>query len=201
MARDADLTRQRIMEAALEEFSDKGRAGARVESIAQRAGVSVRMLYVYFGNKDGLYEAVLREHVTQRASALSDVSVPLTDFAPRHYAELRRDETFVRLVMWEGLTTSAAHPPVSEEERSERYAEVLDYLKGRRDAGELDPSLDTEMALLAVIALASFPSAFGQIVHMATGLRPTDPAFVERYEAFLRDFAHRLAPRAPASQE
>jgi len=201
VARDADLTRQRIMEAALEEFSDKGRAGARVESIALRAGVSVRMLYVYFGNKDGLYEAVLHDHVTQRASALSDPSVPLSHFAPRHFAELRRDETFVRLVMWEALTTSATVPPVNEEERSGRYAELLDYLKGRRDEGELDPSLDTEMALLAVLALASFPSAFGQIVHMATGLRPDDPAFVERYETFLRDLAHRLAPPAPPRQE
>ncbi|MFI8794116.1 TetR/AcrR family transcriptional regulator [Streptomyces sp. NPDC055105] len=189
------------MEAALAEFADKGRAGARVESIAQCAGVSVRMLYVYFGNKDQLYEAVLREHVAQRASALSDASVPLSDFAPRHFAELRRDETFVRLVMWEGLTTSATHPPVNKEERSERYAEFLDYLKGRRDAGELDPSLDTEMALVAVLALASFPSAFGHIVHMATGLRPTDPAFTERYETFLRDLAHRLAPPTPPCQE
>jgi AcrR family transcriptional regulator len=189
------------MEAALEEFSDKGHAGALVESIAQRAGVSVRMLYVHFGNKDGLYEAVLHEHVTQRASALSDMSAPLSDFASRHFAELRRDEAFTRLVMWEGLTASATRPPGSEEERSRRYAEILDYLKGRRDAGELDPSLDTEMALLAVIALASFPFAFGQIVHMATGLRPTDPAFIERYETFLRDLAHRLAPPTPPRQK
>ncbi|MEV4453822.1 TetR/AcrR family transcriptional regulator [Streptomyces mirabilis] len=194
MARDADLTRQRIMEAALEEFSEKGLAGARVESIAQRAGVSVRMLYVHFRNKDGLYEAVLHQHVAQRASALSDTSMPLPDFVPRHFTGLRHDEIFVRLVMWEALAGSDAQAAMSEEERSERYAKTLDYLKARGEAGELDPSLDTEMTLLAVIALASFPSAFGQIVRMVTGLRSDDPAFVERYETFLRDLAQRLAP-------
>jgi hypothetical protein len=36
------------------------------------------------------------------------------------------------------------------------------------------------MTLLAVLALASFPSAFGQIVRMVTGLRSDDPAFAER---------------------
>ncbi|MFD3590940.1 TetR/AcrR family transcriptional regulator [Streptomyces sp. NPDC058683] len=194
MARDADLTRQRIMEAALDEFSEKGLAGARVESIAQRAGISVRMLYVHFRNKDGLYDAVLRQHVAQRASALSDPSLPLPDFVPRHFDSLRHDEIFVRLVMWEALTGSAAQPAMNEGERSERYAETLGYLKARRDAGELDPSLDTGMTLVAVLALASFPSAFGHIVRMVTGLRSDDPAFVERYETFLRDLAVRLAP-------
>ncbi|MGW0950153.1 TetR/AcrR family transcriptional regulator [Streptomyces sp. NPDC002623] len=200
MARDADLTRQRIMEAALDEFSEKGLAGARVESIAQRAGVSVRMLYVHFRNKDGLYEAVLRRHVAARASALSDTSMPLPDFVPRHFTGLRHDEIFVRLVMWEALTGSDAHPVMNEGERSESYTKTLGYLAARRDAGELDPSLDTEMTLLAVIALASFPPAFGQIVRMVTGLRPDDPAFVERYETFLRDLAQRLAPASPPCQ-
>ncbi|MFG2961525.1 TetR/AcrR family transcriptional regulator [Streptomyces sp. NPDC048291] len=200
MARDADVTRQRIMKAALEEFSGKGRAGARVESIARQAGVSVRMLYVHFGSKDGLYETVLREHIARRTEELSDISVPLTDFIPRHFTGLRQNETFVRLAMWEGLASSGAQPPRSEEERSLRYSEILSYLITRQAAGDLDPSLDTEMTLLAVIALASFPSAFGQLVHMATGLRADDPVFIERYETFLRGLANRLAPPAPPDQ-
>jgi len=57
--RDPERTRERILEAALFEFSDKGLEGARVDEIARRAGSNKRMLYHYFGNKDELFRAVL----------------------------------------------------------------------------------------------------------------------------------------------
>ena len=57
--RDPEAVRQRILSAALAEFSEKGLGGARVDIIAQRAGANKRMLYHYFGNKDDLFLAVL----------------------------------------------------------------------------------------------------------------------------------------------
>ena len=59
--RDAEATRRRILEAAKVEFADKGLSGARVDRIAERADINKRMLYVYFGNKDDLFLAVLEE--------------------------------------------------------------------------------------------------------------------------------------------
>src|SRR5579875_799704 len=52
-------TRRSILEAATAEFAGKGLAGARVDEIAERAGVSKRMLYHYFGNKEALWLEVL----------------------------------------------------------------------------------------------------------------------------------------------
>jgi AcrR family transcriptional regulator len=60
--RNADGTRQRILQAAIREFSAAGYSGARVDAICKRARSNPRMLYHYFGDKDGLYVAVL-EHV------------------------------------------------------------------------------------------------------------------------------------------
>ncbi|MBT3536704.1 MAG: TetR family transcriptional regulator [Rhodospirillaceae bacterium] len=57
--RDPEAARQRILAAALAEFSEKGLGGARVDVIAKRAGANKRMLYHYFGNKDDLFLAVL----------------------------------------------------------------------------------------------------------------------------------------------
>ncbi|MBT6587861.1 MAG: helix-turn-helix transcriptional regulator, partial [Rhodospirillaceae bacterium] len=57
--RDPDAAKERILQAALAEFSDKGLGGARVDVIARRADVNKRMLYHYFGNKDDLFLAVL----------------------------------------------------------------------------------------------------------------------------------------------
>lgn len=57
--RDPERTRAAILAAATEEFAAKGIGGARVDSIAQRAGANKRMLYHYFGDKEGLYISVL----------------------------------------------------------------------------------------------------------------------------------------------
>ena len=48
-----------ILEAATAEFTSKGLDGARIDEIARRSGVNKRMIYHYFGDKDGLYLAVL----------------------------------------------------------------------------------------------------------------------------------------------
>ena len=57
--RDPEATRDRILRAAVSEFSEKGLGGARVDEIAERAGANKRMLYHYFGNKEDLFLAAL----------------------------------------------------------------------------------------------------------------------------------------------
>src|SRR5438045_3326063 len=56
--RDPERTRAVILNAAIAEFTSKGLSGARIDRIAKRAGVNKRMIYYYFGNKEGLYVAV-----------------------------------------------------------------------------------------------------------------------------------------------
>ncbi len=57
--RDPERTRERVLRAAVAEFSAKGLGGARVDEIAARAKANKRMLYHYFGNKEALYLAAL----------------------------------------------------------------------------------------------------------------------------------------------
>ncbi|MBC7939247.1 MAG: TetR family transcriptional regulator [Chitinophagaceae bacterium] len=59
--RDADRTRQEILVAAMSEFAEKGLGGARIDAIAERAGVNKRLLYYYWGSKDSLFLAVLEQ--------------------------------------------------------------------------------------------------------------------------------------------
>ena len=54
-ARDADLTRKRILSAATAEFGRKGLGGARVDEIARRSKSNQRMIYHYFGSKELLF--------------------------------------------------------------------------------------------------------------------------------------------------
>ena len=55
----ADQTRARILDAAVQQFSVNGLAGARTEQIADAAGVNKALLYYYFKSKEALYAAAL----------------------------------------------------------------------------------------------------------------------------------------------
>jgi TetR/AcrR family transcriptional regulator len=57
--RDPVATRRKLLTAARREFANSGLAGARVDEIADRAGVNKQLVYHYFGDKDALYPAVL----------------------------------------------------------------------------------------------------------------------------------------------
>jgi TetR/AcrR family transcriptional regulator len=57
--RDPAATRKKLLTAARREFASRGLAGARVDDIAERAGVNKQLVYHYFGDKDALYLAVL----------------------------------------------------------------------------------------------------------------------------------------------
>ena len=67
--RDPDRTRASILEAATREFARHGLGGARVDRIAERAGANKRMLYYYFGDKDGVFLAALERSYAQIRSA------------------------------------------------------------------------------------------------------------------------------------
>lgn len=59
LQRDAARTQAEILEVATAYFADVGYSGARVDEIAARTSTTKRMIYYYFGNKEGLYMAVL----------------------------------------------------------------------------------------------------------------------------------------------
>ncbi|HSV19871.1 MAG TPA: TetR/AcrR family transcriptional regulator [Casimicrobiaceae bacterium] len=76
--RDSERTKAAILDAATSEFARHGPGGARVDRIALRARTNKRMLYYYFGSKEGLFLAVLeatyaRIRAAERGLSLLDV--------------------------------------------------------------------------------------------------------------------------------
>lgn len=60
--RDAEAAKAAILAAAVREFTEKGLAGARMETVAQGAEVAKGLVFHHFGSKEGLWVAAL-EHV------------------------------------------------------------------------------------------------------------------------------------------
>jgi TetR/AcrR family transcriptional regulator len=63
--RDAEVTRQQILDAAEWEFSRHGLNGARLSAIARRAQITTAMIHYYFEHKEGLYKAVLQRPLAE----------------------------------------------------------------------------------------------------------------------------------------
>jgi TetR/AcrR family transcriptional regulator len=74
-AHDRNRTRETILTQATAEFASKGYDGARVDSIAERCGLSKNMLYHYFGSKDGLFVAVLERTYEILRARQADLSL------------------------------------------------------------------------------------------------------------------------------
>jgi len=110
----ASATRQRILDAALAEFAEKGMAGARVDEIAARASANKRMLYAHFGSKEELWLTVLEAaYIAKRGEerALSvDSLAPAEAMARLVSFNLRytsRHPEFVALLNQENLHRAA----------------------------------------------------------------------------------------------
>src|ERR1700729_3608573 len=88
--RDADRSRQALLDAALEEFSRRGFAGARVADIARRAGVNKQLINYYFGSKEGLYLALQRAWL-EREESFAAPEVPLPDLMVRYLLDALAD--------------------------------------------------------------------------------------------------------------
>lgn len=107
---DPERTQANILEVAEAEFGEKGLAGARIDEIAAATKTSKRMIYYYFGSKEGLYLAVLEE--SYRRTRDIESQLHLQDLEPEQ--ALRRlvaftfdhhlaHENYIRLVMSENI--------------------------------------------------------------------------------------------------
>lgn len=111
---DPARTMAGILEVATTEFAAKGLSGARIDAIAAATRTSKRMIYYYFGSKEGLYVAVLEE--AYRRMRQIEAAQHLEDLAPE--AALRRlveftfdhhsgNPDYIRLVMTENMERGA----------------------------------------------------------------------------------------------
>ncbi|HSU04528.1 MAG TPA: TetR/AcrR family transcriptional regulator [Acetobacteraceae bacterium] len=108
--RDAEATKQDILAVATAEFAENGLSGARVDAIAARTRTTKRMIYYYFGSKEGLYVAVLEKAYADIRSV--EQHLDLTQLGPaealRRLVEFTFDyqeshPDFIRLVAIENI--------------------------------------------------------------------------------------------------
>jgi TetR/AcrR family transcriptional regulator len=196
--RDPERTKARILEAAIEEFSAKGFAGARVAEIAARAGVNQQLLAYYFDGKEGLYRELGRRWRAHEAQAFP---------AEASFAELIKHYVRAsvapglggRMLAWEGLADTGSDPDeTAAGERDARLRQEVEQLRERQNAGELDDRIDPAALLLIGMSAANALAVYPQIARAVFGADGSSPELVERYAEALGRLIEGLgSPTAP----
>ncbi len=191
--RNPGRSRERILSAALKEFSAKGFAGARVDAIARRANINKRMLYHYFGDKEELFRAVLRRKISQRQAWADGLSGEPEETLPFWFEAACKDADWVRLFQWEALEGNW-QKVIDEKERLEASARGLQRIRLRQARGLISAELDPRHVMLTMRSLTMFPVAFPQLTRLITGQSVFDPKFQQERMEFLKKIAAILRP-------
>lgn len=185
----ADGTRERILAAALDLFSERSFEGASTRLIARRARVQQPMLSYHFGNKEDLWRAAagqvfedLARSLTERLAGLRGVD----------------DETVAKLVVADFVRFSADHPQlhriIMQECKSEGdrlgwlvehhirplYARAMTLLRPLVEAGKVRDIPDAHLYYLLTGAVATI-FVLAPECRLLTGIDPVDPTEVERH--------------------
>ncbi|MWB77160.1 TetR family transcriptional regulator [Pseudooceanicola sp. 216_PA32_1] len=205
-AKNTAETRERILLSAIEHFAQGGFNGAKTEAISRDADVGNRMIYHYFGDKEGLYVAAL-DHVLGglRMEELKlDLSVtpPLDglltmfDFTSGHF---ERHPELVRLLSAENLMGAAylrkseATPMVA----SPVVGQIRDLLRRGEAEGSVRAGLDPLHVYVMMVALSYFHLSNAPTLSAIWNQDLTDSAWRAEHRRLSRDMLRTfLAPTA-----
>jgi len=166
-AAKAAARRDAILTAALDEFSAKGFASARLDDVAQRAGVAKGTIYLHFRDKEALFQELIRSTLVPlvgRLETIGEIDLPTRTLVER-IVDVFVDEVFgtrrkdvIRLIIAEG----PRFPQIAEFHYREVVSRAITALRGlmRRaiERGDLSgdtlvrfPQLVVAPALVAII--------------------------------------------------
>jgi len=190
-------TSTRILSAAMKEFCAKGFAGARMEGIAKRAGVSKQLILHHFKSKENLYNEVhnlLRSPSFQSLEMEDFLSGSPTDLLADRFLRRTKSLDYQRFLTWEAAGVRN-RPLPRERDRKNNIELRSQSIRLLQDAGHLPADMDYRMLHQAVVALASYPLAFTEITRLITGKNCTDSKFQKEWAAFLRQLGALLSSR------
>jgi AcrR family transcriptional regulator len=150
--RDAARTKQRLLDAARDEFAEYGIAGGRVERIAAAARCNKALIYTYFGSKDALFDAAFAAHVQAHLDRVNFDGTDLPAYAGRLFDIFEDDPAVIRLASWYRLERSNGPglPAVISANQAR-----LEKLRQAQSEGKLTDRSDATAILVLVQSIAS----------------------------------------------
>ena len=149
---DSAATKRRLLLAATHEFTERGIAGARVDRIALAARSNKRLIYDYFVDKDGLFDAVMDAHIDLIVEAVPIDAADLPGYAGRLFTYSVEHPELVRLVTWARLEHRLG--PASNASRSESYHRRLAAIEAAQLSGHVPTTFTPTQIVRLIESLA-----------------------------------------------
>jgi AcrR family transcriptional regulator len=179
-----------LLDAATLAFAEQGFAGARVDEIAARAGVNKALIYTYYGDKTGIYRAVLTAHLHEFADPAFSKAVAaeagprrgLEDIVRRYFRLLIKDRPLARLMAWELLSNGKGGRDLLLESSRPLLHLISELVDPGRATGELQASTDPELFRSMMFSIGLGYVLQHSVMTLArerSGQSRTDEQFVE----------------------
>ena len=137
--------------AATAEFAEYGIAGARVDRIAETAGVNKQAIYAYFGSKESLFDAVFDAMVLQTIEEVPIDAYNLPEYAARLHDRYQKHPEVLRIATWYSLERGYGTPHPSALRSSKNKIAAI---REAQVAGAVNKAIDAADLLMLVLSIS-----------------------------------------------
>ncbi|MFT4412224.1 TetR/AcrR family transcriptional regulator [Fredinandcohnia humi] len=195
--RDAERTRRKILDATKKEFFEKGYNGARIESIAKRAGLNKQLIYHYFKGKDELINETIADFVSSVPTGnLTLPANPVNIAEFRYKVNKNHLKDFLKFTAWEAIENLPENTN-GEESRKKVLQSYVEDMKSKQEMGLVPKDMDPAFITLMLSSLTIYPLLYSNVTRMITGLESNDPEFHEKWMNFLNQISERIFKMDP----
>jgi AcrR family transcriptional regulator len=196
---NGEMTRKRILDAALGEFSANGFEGARVAKIASVAGVNKERLYAYFGSKESLFVEVWKITYQSVIEVDKDFFALVTDenyermgsiILARYMEFHERHPEFWKILAWENLQ-GGRHVDVVKDLKRPVHAYLRKFYEKGRENGCFKREVSFETFMLVIISVSFTYASNRATMSQTLGMDLSDPEVKQRY---IREVEHWFLP-------
>ena len=183
-------TERKIVEAASTVFLEKGKTGARMQAIADRAGINKALLHYYFRSKDRLYQEVFERQVETFVGEMlrafeggGPFRTFLESFISNYIDAIARRPGLVRFIVWEisqGGNNFVKLLKMHLASKGFNSIPIPDIIRAAAERGEIRPT-DPVQLMISLMGLCVYPFIAQPILeNILPGLSVTDPQFLKQ---------------------
>lgn len=156
--------REKLIHHACELFMVLPYDKVSTRKVAENAGVNIGMIRYYFGNKEGLFETMLRENLTPMQNQMQRL---VDDSTQKNFLDIMRTyyREMIKIPKFPRLVAQVMHMPSSDTQRKLLEKVFTDISKPMQDvifdklidSGVIRPDMDPKLCRISYISLMVFP--------------------------------------------
>jgi len=191
----SELTKNKILAAAESEFSEKGIWGARIDTIAESAGVNKRMIYEHYESKENLYRTILERVYLRFAEYENENYIKnlppdeaIKNIVDVSFRFFESNPSFVRILMWENLNSARYFESNAVSQiKNPTISYIKEQLRLGKEMGIFSKNVDEEQI---VIYLLNFQFSCFSNIYTLSGVLKTklsDTTEIRKMSSFVSE--------------